>query len=438
MRYWLILLSFLLAGCGAGLPSVKPFKMDIQQGNVVTSKMLLELRPGMTKSQVRYILGTPLIVDSFHQGRWDYFYQLRQKGKVVEQRRVILNFEKDLLANIKGDVIPAGKTIAEAAAETGAKSVTAARAPEKKPLLERLKFWKSDDKTLEKLDVPKDLTKDASDKQLPNIELGSEKVVEAVVNAPTVAPVVAVNAAEVAAESTQATVEGVSILATPIEDKIQLGSSNVDMPKNTDLPTVEMQKAETPTAGMREPALSSSVATPAEPQTVIAVAPIDAATITTAEKPMKDTSASVDANQLVQETVTAWADAWRTKKIGPYLDFYASDFKPDGMPSKNAWVAQRKNRLSAKQGAITLAIEDLNVTVNDNKASATFTQKYSAKSYADQVQKRLDFSWNASRNRWLIVKETVLLDAQKPASAAVIAPEESSEHLDGLIEKIGF
>ncbi|HSF70943.1 MAG TPA: outer membrane protein assembly factor BamE, partial [Methylotenera sp.] len=79
--------------------------MDIQQGNVVTSKMLLQLRPGMTKSQVKFIMGSPLIVDSFHKDRWDYFYQLRQAGKIVEQRRVILDFEKDLLSKVRGDVV---------------------------------------------------------------------------------------------------------------------------------------------------------------------------------------------------------------------------------------------------------------------------------------------------------------------------------------------
>lgn len=112
----LIVCSVLLTGCGSSVPVVKPYKMDIQQGNVVTSKMLLQLRPGMTKSQVRFIMGTPLIVDSFHNNRWDYFYQMRQAGKVVEQRRVILEFEKDLLARVRGDVVLQGAAGAAAGA----------------------------------------------------------------------------------------------------------------------------------------------------------------------------------------------------------------------------------------------------------------------------------------------------------------------------------
>ncbi|MES2182255.1 MAG: outer membrane protein assembly factor BamE, partial [Pseudomonadota bacterium] len=77
MRYSFILLAILCTACGTALPTVKPYKLDVQQGNVVTSKMLLQLRPGMTKSQVRFIMGTPLIQDSFHDKRWDYVYQLR-------------------------------------------------------------------------------------------------------------------------------------------------------------------------------------------------------------------------------------------------------------------------------------------------------------------------------------------------------------------------
>src|SRR3546814_13262709 len=96
MRYiTIILIALLCAACSSALPSLKPYRMDIQQGNVVTSKMMLQLRPGMTKSQVRFIMGTPLIQDSFHANRWDYFYQMRKGGTIIEQRRVILEFENE-------------------------------------------------------------------------------------------------------------------------------------------------------------------------------------------------------------------------------------------------------------------------------------------------------------------------------------------------------
>jgi outer membrane protein assembly factor BamE len=142
----LIIISMLVSGCGSSLPTVKPFKMDIQQGNVVTSKMLLQLKPGMTKSQVRFIMGTPLVVDSFHKDRWDYFYQMRQAGKIVEQRRVILDFEKELLTKVRGDVVPQGTAGAEAAESTvAAAPITVEPKPKETTMLDKLKFWKKDE-----------------------------------------------------------------------------------------------------------------------------------------------------------------------------------------------------------------------------------------------------------------------------------------------------
>jgi outer membrane protein assembly factor BamE len=147
MRHFLLLLSILLvASCGTALPTVKPYKLDIQQGNVVTSKMLLQLRPGMTKSQVRYIMGTPLIQDSFHGNRWDYFYQMREGGKVIEQRRVILDFENEVLKTVRGDVVPSAAEAAQSADKpVGTRTVEPEAKPEEKGFFDKLKFWKKDE-----------------------------------------------------------------------------------------------------------------------------------------------------------------------------------------------------------------------------------------------------------------------------------------------------
>ncbi len=139
----------LTTACSSTVSNLKPFKLEIQQGNVVTSKMLLQLRPGMTKSQVRYIMGTPLITDSFHANRWDYIFQLRQAGKITEQKRVVLMFENELLKIVRGDVMPAG-------AEAGSGVVKLTPAAEKlspktkdskdavgESFADKLKFWKS-------------------------------------------------------------------------------------------------------------------------------------------------------------------------------------------------------------------------------------------------------------------------------------------------------
>ena len=153
MRYSFVILALLCASCGTALPTIKPYKLDVQQGNVVTSKMLLQLRPGMTKSQVRFIMGTPLIQDSFHDKRWDYVYQLRENGKIKEQRRVILDFENELLKSVRGDVVPTGSDKLkekEDTANTGTRVINPTAKPADKGLMDKLKFWEKDDPALEK------------------------------------------------------------------------------------------------------------------------------------------------------------------------------------------------------------------------------------------------------------------------------------------------
>lgn len=85
---------------------ITPYKMDISQGNAVTQEMVSKLRPGLTKAQVRFIMGTPLIVDTFHANRWDYVYRNQVAGKPLEERKLTLYFEQDVLARVEGDVIP--------------------------------------------------------------------------------------------------------------------------------------------------------------------------------------------------------------------------------------------------------------------------------------------------------------------------------------------
>lgn len=110
----LILVS--LAGCANWRDSVgklnpvdaiTPHHIDIQQGNLLTQEQVSLLKPGMTPSQVRFLLGTPLLVDPFHKNRWDYAYILQRGGKVIEQRHITVLFENDKLARIEGDVVAA-------------------------------------------------------------------------------------------------------------------------------------------------------------------------------------------------------------------------------------------------------------------------------------------------------------------------------------------
>lgn len=105
-----LLILSLLAGCGSWsnpIDNLPRHRIEIQQGNAVTQDMVDKLKPGMTPSQVRFILGTPLVVDPFRKNRWDYVYRVERGGKVQEQRRISVIFEDERLKSVEGDVVPA-------------------------------------------------------------------------------------------------------------------------------------------------------------------------------------------------------------------------------------------------------------------------------------------------------------------------------------------
>lgn len=98
----------LLAGCAVPrIPGITPYKMEIQQGNFVSQEMVSQLTPGMSKEQVRFVLGTPLITDIFHGERWDYVYWREDQAGKREQRKLAVFFADGKLARLDGDVVPA-------------------------------------------------------------------------------------------------------------------------------------------------------------------------------------------------------------------------------------------------------------------------------------------------------------------------------------------
>jgi|TARA_B100000959_G_scaffold132100_1_gene138460 outer membrane protein assembly factor BamE len=109
VRFILIFISLcLLCACSrsydGGFNAPLLHKIDIQQGNVVDQEMLDQLKPGMDKKQVKFIMGTPVLIDPFHSERWEYIYSFQEGGTVREQRHITLHFENDKLAYISGDI----------------------------------------------------------------------------------------------------------------------------------------------------------------------------------------------------------------------------------------------------------------------------------------------------------------------------------------------
>ena len=111
-RLLLPLSAALLSGCGyvPTIPGVTPYRIDIQQGNFVSQEMVAQLKPGMSKDQVRLVLGTPLLTDIFHADRWDYVYWRERPGAKREQRKLTVFFEVGRVTRVDGAVVAAGAT----------------------------------------------------------------------------------------------------------------------------------------------------------------------------------------------------------------------------------------------------------------------------------------------------------------------------------------
>ena len=105
-----LFLGLLTACSGVNMGSLGPHRIDVQQGNALDQESVAKLKPGLTRSQVRFLLGTPLVVDPFRGNRWDYVYALYKRGQLTEQKRITLFFDGDTLARIEGDV-PAGAAV---------------------------------------------------------------------------------------------------------------------------------------------------------------------------------------------------------------------------------------------------------------------------------------------------------------------------------------
>lgn len=100
----------------SNLPGV--YSIDIEQGNMVDQSMVDQLRPNMTKRQVLYIMGSPMLADSFHEKRWDYLYSRQPGGEDREQKRISLFFEGDALIGVQGDLHPSQTPVIKQSNET--------------------------------------------------------------------------------------------------------------------------------------------------------------------------------------------------------------------------------------------------------------------------------------------------------------------------------
>ena len=102
----------LLVGCTSlqstdnFLGLITPYRIDIVQGNAITSEMVAKVRPGLTRTQVRDLLGSPMLADPFHANRWDYVFTFRRPGSELQRRSVVAHFEGDVLKKLDAPTLP--------------------------------------------------------------------------------------------------------------------------------------------------------------------------------------------------------------------------------------------------------------------------------------------------------------------------------------------
>lgn len=103
-----------LAGCESLQSSdnllgvITPYRVEVVQGNVVTKEQAALIKPGMSRTQVRDILGSPLLTDAFHADRWDYVFTIRRQGAEPQRRSIVVRFDGEQLKSMDGgDNLPA-------------------------------------------------------------------------------------------------------------------------------------------------------------------------------------------------------------------------------------------------------------------------------------------------------------------------------------------
>jgi outer membrane protein assembly factor BamE len=142
-----LLFSLSSSGCSTlleNLPGV--YRIDIEQGNIVTQEMVDQLRPNMNKRQVLYIMGSPMLQDAFHKNRWDYIYSKQPGNEARVQKRLTLLFKNEKLSGLQGDFRPSSKPVMLESKET---TVEVPKRELDKTLWEIITGWFSSEPDLE-------------------------------------------------------------------------------------------------------------------------------------------------------------------------------------------------------------------------------------------------------------------------------------------------
>jgi outer membrane protein assembly factor BamE len=349
------LLLSLLAGCSLvkSVQEFGPHRIDVQQGNALDPENVARLKPGLSRSQVRFLLGTPLLIDPFRNDRWDYVYILYHAGTLVEQKRISLFFDGDTLTRIEGDV-PAA-VLADQSPAASAPVRAEAKAAEVKPVPE-----------------------------------------------PGLSAPVSARSEPVAAPATVVVTPGL-VAAPPLEPVSPSPTASASSAP-TPLPAATASSIVAPLPSPKNAPAYVDPHTPAEPspQPEIGAASVKSNAVAS----LSGSSPAAVANDPVLVSLNAWGNAWAQRDEAAYFAAYANSFVPQGGGSRADWET-RQRMLFAETMKIDLRIESPSVARGvDGSATVTFNQFYRSGSFRDDVVKQLRMI--ERDGRWLIVDEKVL------------------------------
>ena len=394
-----------LSGCGVTsyVPNlITPYKYDIVQGNFITQEMVTQLKQGMTKDQVRFMLGTPLINDSFHTDRWDYVYRLKKGDGKLEFSRYQVTFKDNLLDSFGGSDLPTELSPEQVMAQ----------------------------KTLSDPTIPLTPASGSNTETInPDVKAAppTPPVQLLQVQEPVTAPVVAeIKIPEppvivITPPSGQTTVESFPVFPTlsneqptvlvdptytPSQETAPKVAEKKETAKKPENKRVAKNKKEPPapttvTVLSAEPALESSLSQPESFRV------IDQPVNKPAEQ-FNSSGATVltEATGEVLRVVDDWAQAWSTKDVDSYLRAYVKDFKGN-LANRQAWEAFRRQRISNPQN---IQIQVLNAKVqvlSKNSARVNLEQRYESNILSEKGAKTLDLL--KTDQGWKINKETFTL-----------------------------
>lgn len=367
-------LALVLAACSSvHLPSsLSPYRIDVQQGNALELESVEKLKPGLTRSQVRFLLGTPLLADPFHTNRWDYVFYYRKGNKPAEERRLALFFDGDVLARIEAEGFPPKGNLPEAKPELIAK-------PAEKPL--------------------------------EPVKAAVAEPAPAVVPAPPAATAKPAPAAAAAVETVAKPAEAAASQPKPAESAptpVQAAPAQAATPgersldKTSIVPPLQSSQSKPAQAPRAAAAAKETAPEPVALQPESNVAAIKPDVMP--EFPNAASPATPEAQ--VTTALNAWANAWRSRDEEAYLAAYAANFRPEGGLTRAEWEQRRRLLLGLARN-IDLKIDGVATeVVTEDRAQVSFRQFYRSESYQDAVIKQMKFV--RVDNLWLIEEEKVL------------------------------